>query len=77
MAKLIYRTKKPKKGCVHHESFQTHETKGIYDKLPTSEIQRKAHEMVGESIRKLIIELDKLGYDQTRVGFYIHVKEPF
>lgn len=74
MAKLVFRTKKPKPGYVHHESFQTHETKGLYDKLPTQEIQKKAHELTAESLRKLIIELDKLGYDQTKVGFYIHTK---
>jgi hypothetical protein len=72
MSKLTFKTKPPKKGYVHHESFMTHETKGLYDKLPSSEVQSQAHKLVYDSLRKLIIELDKLGYDQTRVGFYIH-----
>lgn len=74
MSKLIFRTKPPKKGYVHHESFMTHETKGLYDKLPSNEVQKEAHELVGDALRKLIIDLDKLGYDQTKVGFYIHFK---
>lgn len=72
MSKLVFKTKAPRKGYVHHESFMTHESKNRFDALPSDEIQRQAHELVGETLRKLIIELDKLGYDQTRVGFYIH-----
>ncbi|MNF85554.1 hypothetical protein D3C85_113120 [compost metagenome] len=75
MAKLIFRTKPPKKGYVHHESFMTHESKGLFDKLPATEIQKQAHGLVSDALRKLIIELDKLGYDQTKVGFYIHFKD--
>jgi hypothetical protein len=74
MAKLVFRTKPPKKGYVHHQSFMTHETKGLYDRLPSTEIQRQAHEIVGDSLRKLILELEKLGYDETKVGFFIHFK---
>lgn len=72
MSKLIFRTKSPRKGYVHHESFMTHESKGLYDKLPPHEIQSQAHQLVADTLRKLIIDLDKLGYDQTNVGFYIH-----
>lgn len=72
MSKLIYRTKKPRKGYVHHESFMTHETKGLRDKLPPKEIQGKAHRVVSDSLEKLIKELTEMGYDQTKVGFYIH-----
>jgi len=72
MSKLVFRTKPPRKGCVHHESFMTHEIKNRHTILPPEEIQSQAFEIVSESLRKLIIELDKLGYDQTRVGFYIH-----
>jgi hypothetical protein len=72
MAKLIFRTKPPKKGCIHHESFMTHESKNRHDPLPSHEIQEKAHILVGDALRNLIIDLDKLGYDQTKVGFYIH-----
>jgi hypothetical protein len=72
MSKLIYRTKKPRKGFVHHEIFMTHETKGLRDMVPPQEIQTKAHELVGDTLRNLISKLSELGYDQTKVGFYIH-----
>jgi hypothetical protein len=72
MSKLVFKTKVPRKGCVHHESFMTHESKNIHDVLPPNEIQSQAHTLVSDALMKLIIELDKLGYDQTRVGFYIH-----
>lgn len=72
MSKLIYRTKPPKKGYINHESFMTHETKGLYDKLPPQEIQKEAHKIVQQSIYDLIKKLEVLGYDQTKVGFYIH-----
>lgn len=72
MAKLIFRTKKPKKGYINHESFMTHEITGYKDTYPPSEIQSKAHEIVQETMYELIKKLEVLGYDQTRVGFYIH-----
>lgn len=72
MAKLIYKTKKPRKGYVHHESFMTHETKGLYDKLPSQEIQKKAHDVVEKTMYELIKQLRELGYDETKVGFFIH-----
>ena len=72
MSKLIFRTKKPKKGYVYHESFMTHQTKGLYDKLPHAEIQTEAHKIVSEAMYDLIKKLKALGYDETKVGFYIH-----
>lgn len=72
MSKLIFKTKAPKKGCIHHESFMTHESKNRHDALPSHEIQEQAHRLVGDALRNLLIDLDKLGYDQTKVGFYIH-----
>lgn len=72
MAKLIYKTKKPRKGYVYHVSFMTHETKGLYDKLPSQEIQKKAHDVVGKTMYELIKQLRELGYDETKVGFFIH-----
>lgn len=75
MAKLIFRTKPPRKGYINHQSFMTHEAKSFYDKLPSNEIQRQAHEIVSESLSELIAKLDNLGYDQTKVGFYIHFKQ--
>lgn len=72
MSKLIFKTKAPKKGHVAHESFMTHESKNRFDALPSNEIQTQAHSLVADRLRKLIMELDKLGYDQTRVDFYIH-----
>lgn len=72
MSKLVYRTKPPKKGYINHASFMTHETKGLYDKLPPEEIQSKAHRIVADTIYDLIKKLEVLGYDQTKVGFYIH-----
>ncbi|MDQ8012020.1 MAG: hypothetical protein REI96_06210 [Flavobacterium nitrogenifigens] len=72
MAKLTFKTKKPRSGYIHHESFMTHETKGLYDKLPSDETQKEAHKIVGDTLYQLIKELKTLGYDETRVGFYIH-----
>ena len=72
MSKLVFKTKGPRKGYINHESFMTHQSKNIYDKLPDSEIQTKAHEIVSNSMWDLIKELKKLGYDETKVGFYIH-----
>lgn len=74
MSKLIYRTKQPRKGFVNYESFMTHETKTLYDKLPEKEVQKKAHDLVDKTMSELIKQLTELGYDQTRVGFYIHHK---
>jgi len=73
MAKLIYRTKAPKKGFAFNESFMTHENKP-YDPLPSTEIQQQAMKIVGDKMRDLIQELDKLGYDPTKVRFQIDVK---
>ena len=72
MSKLIYRTKPPKKGYINHESFMTHESKGLYDKLPPQEIQSQAHKIVADTMYDLIKKLEVLGYDQTKIGFYIH-----
>lgn len=74
MAKLTFKTKAPKKGYINHGSFMTHETKGIYDKLPSEEVQKEAHKIVADTMYDLIKKLEVLGYDQTRVGFYIHTK---
>lgn len=75
MSKLIFRTKKPRKGYIHHESFMTHETINFRDKFPPNEVQEKAHEIVSETMRELIKNLKELGYDETKVGFYIHYNE--
>ncbi|OAE92154.1 hypothetical protein SU65_10390 [Flavobacterium psychrophilum] len=72
MAKLIFKTKNPKKGYINHESFMTHETTNFIDKLPPNETQEMAHKIVSETMRELIKKLKELGYDETRVGFYIH-----
>lgn len=72
MSKLTFRTKKPKKGYINHESFMTHQSNSIKDKLPPSEIQSQAHEIVQETMYKLIKKLEVLGYDQTRLAFSIH-----
>ena len=72
MSKLNYKTKPPRKGYVHHESFMTHQTNVLYDKLPDQETQIKAHKIVADSMYELIKKLKELGYDETKVGFYIH-----
>lgn len=72
MSKLIFKTKKPKKGYINHESFMTHETVSLKDVYPTSEVQNKAHKIVQETMHELIKKLKELGYDETKVGFYIH-----
>lgn len=77
MSKLIYRTKPPKKGYVNNESFMTHEAKGLRDKLPPSEVQSEAHKIVSEVMYDLIKKLKALGYDETKVGFYIHYLNNF
>lgn len=74
MAKLIYRTKEPKKGFVFNESFMTHESSGFRDHLPDVDVSKSAMDLVDETMRKLIQELDKLGYDPTKVRFQIHYK---
>ena len=72
MSKLTFKTKPPKKGHVNHESFMTHQTNGLYDKLPDQETQTKAHKIVADSMYELLKKLKELGYDETKVGFYIH-----
>lgn len=72
MSKLIFNTKSPKKGYVNHTSFMTHKDSGFRDKFPPSEIQGKAMEIVQETMNELIKKLKELGYDETKVGFYIH-----
>jgi len=72
MAKLIFRTKKPRKGYVNFESFMTHEAGSFRDKLPPFEAQQQAHKIVSETMFELIKKLKELGYDETKVGFYIH-----
>ncbi|MGJ1424533.1 hypothetical protein ACR79B_11110 [Sphingobacterium spiritivorum] len=74
MAKLIYRTKAPKKGYVFNESFMTHESSGYSDRLPDQDMQRKAMDIVGEDLRILSQKLEELGYDPTRIRFSIHLK---
>lgn len=73
MAKLIYRTKEPKKGYVFNEAFITHES-SFYDKIPEAENSKKAMDLLNETMSKLVRELDKLGYDPTKVRFQIHCK---
>lgn len=76
MSKLIYRTKAPKKGYVFNESFMTHEKSNSYrDVFPSNEIQRQAMDIVVHELRKLTQELEKLGYDPTKVRFQIHFKD--
>lgn len=72
MSKLTFRTKKPKKGYIDYESFMTHQSNSIRDKLPPSETQSEAHKIVQQSMRELIKKLEILGYDQTRLAFSIH-----
>jgi len=72
MSKLVFKTKKPKKGYVCHESFMTHQETCFRDVYPPGDVQGQAHEIVADTMRKLIKELKELGYDETRVGFYIH-----
>lgn len=74
MSKLIYRTKPPKKGYVFNESFSTHESSGYRDKMPSNEVQGQAIRLVTDELRKLTQELEKLGYDPTKVRFQIHFK---
>jgi|GEM_PF-1912614 len=75
MSKLIYRTKSPKRGWVFNESFMTHERTKTFEQMPSNEIQKEAMELVGAKLRELIQELDKLGYDPTKVRFQIHFKD--
>ena len=72
MSKLTFKTKPPKKGYVNHRSFMTHQIIGLYDKIPAVEIQKEAHKIVSDTMYELIKKLKELGYDETKVGFYIH-----
>lgn len=73
MAKLIYRTKDPRKSCVFNESFMTHENR-IYENLPDVEIQEKAMRIVADEMHVLLRKLEELGYDPTKVRFSIYTK---
>lgn len=76
MSKLVYKTKKPREGCVRHESNMTHVTnKEWKDNFPSEEVQKKAHDLVGKTMYDLLTQLNELGYDETKCGFYIHFKE--
>lgn len=76
MSKLIYRTKAPKKGRIFNESFMTHEkSTSLGNVFPSNEIQKEAMSLVGETLRELTQELEKLGYDPTKVRFQIHYKD--
>ncbi|MGJ1196308.1 hypothetical protein ACR777_21980 [Sphingobacterium spiritivorum] len=74
MAKLIYRTKAPKKGYTFNHSFMTHELSGYGDRLPDQDQQKKAMDIVGEDLRSLSMKLEKLGYDPTKIRFSIYLK---
>ncbi len=75
MAKLIYRTKKPRTGFVFNESFMTHEDSRLYDKFPSKDVQKEAMEFLQEKMYEITKKLDTLGYDPTRLRFSIHTKE--
>lgn len=74
MTKLQYKTKPPKKGYTHYESNASHELTHFGDKNPPQDVQRQALNMVNNALDKLICDLDKLGYDMTKVRFSIHFK---
>ncbi len=74
MAKLIYKTKEPKKGFVFNESFMTHENKTYLDPLPTVDVQNEAMKIVSDTIEVLARKLDRIGYDPTRIRFSIYCK---
>lgn len=74
MSKLTFKTKPPRKGYIYHESVMTHQALGYSDKLPSEETQTEAHKIVSETMWELIKKLKELGYDETKVGFYIHFK---
>jgi len=72
MAKLVYKTKAPRKGYVFNQADSTHERKDYRDKLPPNEVQTKALNLVSDQLYKLVKDLTELGYDPTRVRFSIH-----
>lgn len=75
MSRLVYKTKKPKKGYINHESSSTHVlTKEWRDKLPPQEVQSAALEIVGKAMYELTAKLKELGYDETTVAYGIHFK---
>lgn len=74
MAKLVYRTKEPRKGYTFHQADMTHEKRTYNDPLPSEETQKQAMSLVCDKLHELTIELEKLGYDPTKVRFQIHTK---
>lgn len=74
MSKLQYRTKKAKPPFCHIESNMEHLGSGFRDKFPDQEVQRTAMDIVHSKMEKLLSELEPLGYDVTRAGFFIHFK---
>lgn len=75
MSKLVFKTKKPRKGYVNHESFMTHETINFMDSLPPERVQQEAHEIVSDAMWELIKDLKAIGYDETKVAFSIHYSD--
>ena len=72
MAKLIYRTKTPKKGAVNFESTATHSYFAGTEGIPSFE--REGLDLINKAMFDLIGKLDALGYDQTTVRFSISLK---
>jgi len=70
MSKLIYKTKKPRKGYVGYESFSTHVSNNYMD-VPKEEVEKEALKIVQETMDELIKKLVSLGYDETKVIFSI------
>lgn len=74
MAKLVYRTKPPRKGYSCFASHSTHESTSN-EVLPDETKQKQALKIVSEKMLELIKELEKLEcYDSTKVRFQIHLK---
>ena len=70
MSKLVYKTKKPRKGYTFMESNMQHKFE-YKSNIPSDETQRTAMDLVNDVMEKLTKDLEQLGYDPTKVNFSI------
>lgn len=79
MCKLVYKTRKPRKGFVFMESEMVHKYNNFdkYKNAPSQETQKQAMDLVNDVMEKLLKDLEKLGYDPTKVSFSIGYEQNF
>jgi len=68
--RLTYKTKKPRKGYSDFQAEATHKIE-FGDRLPDRETERKALDIVNNSLQEMLYKLHELGYDYTDARFSI------